>query len=77
MTTAYVLIKTEPGETGNVVKKILKIKGIISAYAIAGPFDIIALAEAEDFNAVGKMVVAKVQKITGVSQTITCQTVDL
>lgn len=68
---AYILINMDPGKTTDAVKKIAKVKGVKSAEAVTGPFDIIALAEAKDLKLLGKLVVSKIQKVAGVRGTIT------
>jgi len=77
MVEAYVLIKADPGTAGDIIKAIPAISGVKSARAVTGPYDIIALVEAADFNALGSLVVARIQKITGVRETTTCITVEL
>ncbi len=68
---AYILVNVDPGKTSDVVKKIVKIKGVKFAEAVTGPFDIVALADAQDLTSLGKLVVSKIQKVAGVRATIT------
>jgi DNA-binding Lrp family transcriptional regulator len=77
MVRAYVLINADPGKTGEALKKTVKIKGVKFAEAVTGPFDIIALVEGADFNQLGKLVVAKIQKVAGVRGTLTNPVVEL
>lgn len=74
---AYLLIKTEPGKAKSVLGAVRRIKGIVEATAVTGPYDCIATAEAEDVSHLGKLVVSKVQVLTGVRDTITCLHVEL
>ena len=46
--------------------------GISAADAITGEYDVIAVCEAPDVNAIGQLIVEKIQKIEGVFKTITC-----
>ena len=46
--------------------------GITAADAITGEYDVIAVCEAGDVNAIGQLIVDKIQKIDGVFKTITC-----
>jgi DNA-binding Lrp family transcriptional regulator len=46
--------------------------GISAADAITGEYDVIAVCEAPDVNAIGQLIVDKIQKIDGVFKTITC-----
>ena len=77
MVSAYILIKTEAGRAGDVVKQIAGLEGIRSFEAVTGPYDAIAKAEAADFNSLGEMVVAKIQAVSGVWRTLTCLVVKL
>ncbi len=50
---------------------------MVSAEAVTGPYDVIALAEAVSVDALGKLVVSRVQLIDGVTRTLTCPIVHL
>lgn len=69
---AFVLIETAVGKTKDVIGVLQKIDGIKSVDAVTGPYDIIAIVEAEDLNAVGNLVTVKVHPIDGVNRTVTC-----
>ncbi|HAW60189.1 MAG TPA: AsnC family transcriptional regulator [Actinobacteria bacterium] len=77
MVRAYVLVTAEAGRAGDVVKNVSGVAGVKSVHAVTGPYDAIAFVEASDFNAIGELVVAKIQKIEGVSRTLTCIVVEL
>jgi len=49
-----------------------KIPGVKSAHLVTGPYDIIAYVEAKDPGAIGRLVMSKIQAVTGVGKTITC-----
>jgi DNA-binding Lrp family transcriptional regulator len=69
---AFVLIETAPGKTKDVVHILAKSPGVKSVDAVTGPYDIIAVIEGEDLNAVGSLVTNKVHPVPGVNRTITC-----
>lgn len=69
---AFVLIETAVGKTKEVLANLQKIEGIKSADAVTGPYDIIAVVEQYDLNAVGKLVTTKIHPISGVDRTISC-----
>lgn len=69
---AFVLIETAPGKTKEVVNILAKSQGVKSVDAVTGPYDIIAIIEGEDLNAVGSLVTNKVHPVPGVNRTITC-----
>lgn len=74
---AYVLIQTTVGEAGEVAQELRRIEGVVSAEAVNGPYDVIARAEAVSVDALGKLVVSRIQLIDGVTRTLTCPIVHL
>lgn len=72
MALAYVLIEAAPKKALQACGKIAKIAGVKSTHLVTGPYDIIALVEARDPGAVGKLVISKIQAVSGVGKTITC-----
>jgi DNA-binding Lrp family transcriptional regulator len=71
-TTAYVLIEGVSDQTANIVKALQKIKGVKSAHAVTGPYDVIACVEATDVGTVGSVVLSKIRTLKGVTRTVTC-----
>ncbi len=71
---AFVLIETEVGRTKEVVAALQnqKIKEVKSVDLVTGPYDVIAVIEHDDFNAVGGLVTEKVHPIPGIKRTVTC-----
>ena len=69
---AYVLINASPGRALEVAKGLQSVKGISAADAITGEYDVIAVCEAADVNAIGALIVDRIQKVEGVFKTITC-----
>ncbi|MEU6266821.1 Lrp/AsnC ligand binding domain-containing protein [Saccharopolyspora shandongensis] len=77
MVQAYILIQTEVGKAAAVAGEIKDFAGIISAEDVTGPYDVIVRAEAENVDQLGKMVVAKIQNVEGITRTLTCPVVHL
>ena len=77
MVQAYILIQTEVGKASAVAEVISKISGVIQAEDVTGPYDVIFRAEAKNVDELGKMVVAKVQGVEGITRTLTCPVVHL
>jgi DNA-binding Lrp family transcriptional regulator len=77
MVTAYILIQTEVGKAAQVAKAIADITGVQSAEDVTGPYDVIVKAEAPNVDDLGKLVVAKVQAVDGITRTLTCPVVHL
>ena len=71
-TRAFVLIETKVGKTKEVMAALQKIEGIKSVDAVTGPYDIIAVVEQDDLNAVGNLVTIKIHPINGVNRTVSC-----
>ena len=76
MARAYVLIKTRVGETSAVRDKLARNENIRAADVIIGPYDILALVEADDLNSIGTVVMRFVHEVGGVENTITCPVIE-
>jgi DNA-binding Lrp family transcriptional regulator len=74
---AYILVQTEVGKAAQVAKDIIEIEGVQQAEDVTGPYDVIARAEARNLDELGKLVVARVQAIDGITRTLTCPVVRL
>ena len=77
MVQAYILIQTEVGKASAVAETIGKIPGVIQAEDVTGPYDVIVRAQADTVDELGRMVVAKVQQVEGITRTLTCPVVHL
>ncbi|MEV6974289.1 Lrp/AsnC ligand binding domain-containing protein [Kitasatospora sp. NPDC093806] len=77
MVQAYILIQTEVGKASAVAESIAKIAGVTQAEDVTGPYDVIVRAEAETVDDLGRLVVASIQKIEGITRTLTCPVVHL
>jgi DNA-binding Lrp family transcriptional regulator len=69
---AFVLIETVVGRTKEVVTSIKQLTGIKTVDAVTGPYDIIALVEAQNLNEIGDLVTSEIHPIPGISRTVTC-----
>ena len=77
MVQAYVLIQTEVGKAAVVAEEVREIIGVDSADDVTGPYDVIVRASSEDVDSLGKLVVAKIQAVDGITRTLTCPVVHL
>ena len=75
MVEAYILIQTDVGRAADVAAQAGDIEGVIAADDVTGPYDVIVRAEAEHVDALGRLVVAQVQAIPGITRTLTCPVV--
>jgi len=74
---AYVLIQTDIGKAAHVADELDGIDGVTQAEAVTGPYDVIVQVEAPSMNDLGRMVVRDIQRIAGITRTITCPVVRL
>jgi DNA-binding Lrp family transcriptional regulator len=74
---AYILIQTEVGKARDVANEIRDVAGVVRVDAVTGPYDVVVLAEARSVDELGKMIVSKVQLVTGITRTLTCSVVNL
>jgi DNA-binding Lrp family transcriptional regulator len=74
---AYILIQTEVGKAAQVAKEVRDIVGVAEAEDVTGPYDVIVRAEAKNVDELGKLVVAKIQGVEGITRTLTCPVVHL
>jgi DNA-binding Lrp family transcriptional regulator len=74
---AYILIQTEVGKAAQVAKDVRDIGGVSEAEDVTGPYDVIVRAEAKNVDELGKLVVAKIQGVEGITRTLTCPVVHL
>lgn len=74
---AYILIQTEVGKAAAVAEEIAALTGVTNAEDVTGPYDVIVRAEAETVDDLGKLVVANIQAVAGITRTLTCPVVHL
>jgi DNA-binding Lrp family transcriptional regulator len=73
---AYVLINAQTMETAEVVEMMHEVKGVVAADVTFGPYDAVAIVEASDLNALGRIIVREIRTLPGVLDTITCLAVE-
>jgi DNA-binding Lrp family transcriptional regulator len=72
MLKAWVLIQTEVGRAGEVAAAVTAIDGVELSEVTAGPFDVIAKVQAPSLDALGRLIVSRVQAVPGTLRTLTC-----
>ena len=77
MVNAFILIQTEVGKAAAVANAVREIGGVAEAEDVTGPYDVIVRAEAESVDDLGKLVVAQIQAVEGITRTLTCPVVHL
>ncbi|MFI6374611.1 Lrp/AsnC family transcriptional regulator [Streptomyces sp. NPDC050546] len=77
MVQAYILIQTEVGKASTVAETISKIPGVVQAEDVTGPYDVIVRAQSDTVDDLGRLVVARVQQVDGITRTLTCPVVHI
>ncbi|MBK5267064.1 MAG: Lrp/AsnC ligand binding domain-containing protein [Acidimicrobiia bacterium] len=77
MVEAYLLVQSEVGQAAHVATEVRKIPGVQAADDVTGPYDVIIKVSADDVDQLGKLVVARVQAVEGITRTLTCAVVNL
>jgi DNA-binding Lrp family transcriptional regulator len=73
---AYVLINIRAGEIRDVLRQLSRVEGVLEAHMTFGPYDAIAIIQANDINHIGRILSNAIQPIPGVTQTLTLLAVD-
>ena len=69
---AFILIETAVGRTKEVIATLNQMEGLKSVDTVTGPYDVIAVIEAENLNEIGDLITGKIHAIEGISRTVTC-----
>ncbi len=71
---AFVLIETVVGKSNLVVAAIKQLgqEKIKSVDLVTGPYDVIAVLEAETLPEIGDLVTGKINSIAGISRVVAC-----
>jgi DNA-binding Lrp family transcriptional regulator len=77
MIAAYVLIQTEAGKAAIVAAALRRVPGVSETASLAGPYDVIARAQARDIDELARLVTSQVQALDGVMRTMSCPVVHL
>lgn len=77
MVHAYILIQTQVGRAASVAAEISRVDGVTVAHDVTGPYDVIVQAEASSIDDLGRLVVASIQQVPGITRTLTCPVVNL
>ncbi len=74
---AYILIKVRAGEVKEVVRQLRKIDKVVEANMTFGPYDAVAVVDAQDISSIGNLIAGAIQPIPGIEQTLTCLAVEV
>ena len=69
---AYILVQTEVGKSAEVAEQIAAISGVTQSEDVTGPYDVIVRAEGPSMDELGTLIVSSIQKVPGITRTLTC-----
>jgi DNA-binding Lrp family transcriptional regulator len=69
--SAYIFVETTTGKAREVSTAVSRVPGVVRCNTITGPYDVIALVEADDISQLGDFVVSRIQATPGVLRTMT------
>lgn len=75
MIAAYILIQTQAGKAATVAAALRDLPGVSQTASLAGPYDVIARAQARDISELAKLVTSRAPALDGVTRTICCPVV--
>ena len=72
MVRAYILIEMAAGHSRDLVNSLKGLDEVRDVVRVTGPYDVIAVLEAEDIDAISNSVAENVHSKSGVIRTTTC-----
>lgn len=72
ITRAYVFLQTEPRMARNVRDRVLRVRGVESAEGVTGPYDVVAVTEARDWEELHEGVIGSIRAIEGILRALPC-----
>ena len=69
---AYIFLQVQVGTDARVSRAVGDLDGVTSVDVVTGPHDVVARAEADSLDELGKRVLRPLQEIDGVVRTLTC-----
>ncbi len=71
MPVAFVLINTESGSEGEVLRSLKRIEGVKEAYSVYGVHDVVAKIEASSMDELKDIVTFKIRRLNRIRTTLT------
>ncbi len=71
MITAIVLIKAEPRRIAECATKIAGIEGVSHVYSVSGKWDLVAMVEVSEHDAIARIVTEELTVVPGIRSTQT------
>ena len=73
---AFVLVNIRAGDIASVISHMRRVEGITEVTMTFGPYDGVAIVEAEDIKEIGRIIHRRIQPIPGVIETLTCLAIE-
>ena len=71
MPMAFVLIDAQAGKVREIISGLMKTPGVVEAYGVTGPHDIVVKLQLNRFEEIAETVSQKIHKLEGVKNTLT------
>ncbi len=72
MIKAYILIEMMAGHSRDLVRVLVERNLVTDVDRVTGPYDVVAVIEAGDLNAISEIVASEIHTLPGVVRTNTC-----
>lgn len=72
MVKAFIFIEMAAGHSSRLVSALKGRPGVKQVDRVTGPYDVIAVLEADDINGISSIVSSEIHTLEGVLRTITC-----
>ena len=72
MVRAYILIEMVAGHSRKLVASLQSRGSVTGVDRVTGPFDVVAILEGNDINAISDIVTTEIHSLEGVIRTTTC-----
>jgi DNA-binding Lrp family transcriptional regulator len=76
MIQAYVLVQVDVTVGRTAGQEIAGLPGVQLAHVVTGPYDVIVRVEADTMDGLGKLI-GEIQRIPGVTRTLTCPVITI
>jgi DNA-binding Lrp family transcriptional regulator len=65
----YVLVRTDPGRTRQVISALQEVPGIVEIHEVLGPYDIVAEIEVDELRDVSQTLMERIRTLDGIEST--------
>ena len=71
MLTAIILLNTKKGMVSKIARELGEIDEVTEVYSVAGPYDLIAKVQVEEYQRFSEVIADKLQAVEGIEKTQT------